>query len=110
MAATEARANQYRIEFENAMAILKENERMGPLHRQLTQIIYHRVMFESGLTDSMVKIIHKVNREEKRNPKKLFIIIKCPTNKRADISTQTTSDDYVIYNEDYKPCLTYTSQ
>ncbi|CAF2056895.1 unnamed protein product [Rotaria magnacalcarata] len=71
---------------------------------------YHRVMFESGLIDSMVKIIHKVNREEKRNPKKLFIIIKCPTNKRADISTQTTSDDYVIYNEDYKPCLTYTSQ
>ncbi|CAF3403470.1 unnamed protein product, partial [Rotaria socialis] len=39
MAATEARANQYRIEFENAMAILKENERMGPLHRQLTQIM-----------------------------------------------------------------------
>ncbi|CAF3656261.1 unnamed protein product [Rotaria socialis] len=70
---------------------------------------YHRVMFESGLIDSMVKIIHKVNREEKRNPKKLFIIIKCPTNKRADISTQTTSDDYVIYNEDYKPCLTYTN-
>lgn len=51
MAASEARANQYRMEFDNAMNILKENERIGPRHRKFT----------TTMSDIMLKHFNHIN-------------------------------------------------
>lgn len=64
---------------------------------------YYQVLFEIGLIDQMVKIIRKVNKQEKFCSKRLLFMVKCNTYQKRKIkakqrnkpvSTQTNESDF----------------